>query len=261
MLITCLLVGSCSFIQQRYLPRDFIELQTISTSYKPDKALYLPERKILFVMEKVNSQIYVYKNWQLINIIGGLGFASNEFNRLNDIAISPDGSLLTLDSFQKKIKKFDPEGNWITEIDLEFMMQPLLFAVAGDETFYIYDGKTGEIVSYKGELAENYHFGRFDLEEPLQISLSRDLLVLPQSAGTTRIFDTLGQFLDEYDDFIQIDMNNYFILHDYYIEVVDTAQKIATSVKPWRSMLIQNNYITVLNEYGIKIIRIVYERS
>ena len=107
-----LIIWGCTNLEfsRQYQPQEFQVLQEFDLDFVPDKCIYLDVDNILFALQKNSNQIYIFRDGAQINIIGGIGSEAAKFNQLCDIALSPDGKLLALDSFQKKIKKFDKDG-------------------------------------------------------------------------------------------------------------------------------------------------------
>ncbi len=206
--------------------------------------------------------IHIYQNGKRINKIGGLGFEKHNFTKLSDIKTSPDGNLLALDSFEKKIKKFDTEGKWITEFEIENIGEPALFDISIDETFYIYDDDGKEIVVTK-EFGKNniYTFGKFQIDKPKQLTKTLNYIVIYDEVNDlTTFFESLGQFIKESQGYYQTDKFQDFKLSRFALEHTFSGRKFAVSVNPWKFFEIKNNLCVLLSDTEMWIAEFVYER-
>jgi len=259
-----LLFGGCSTIEmQTYkIPVEINIFQKIQTDFIPQKCLYSSINKTAFVLEKETDMIHIYRNGEKINTIGGLGFTSSSFHKLADITLSPDGNLLALDSFQKKIKKFDVDGKLITEFSLTGFIEPTLFAIGVDEIYYIFDNASKEIIITRTFDESNwYAFGKFQFNDPCKISLGKDeITVYDQQKNTTLIFGILGRFQNEINGNIQIDKHQKYILKDYYIYHPKSESKFAISTNKWNDFSIKDN-VVLLSDNEIWIGKLTYSES
>ena len=256
-----LFLAGCSTIeiQTNRIPENIIIIQKIKTDFVPKKCIYSSITQTAFILEKEADIIHIYKNGKKINTIGGLGFTSSSFNKLADIALSPDGNLLALDSFQKKIKKFDIDGKLIAELNLSSFTEPALCAVAIDETYYIYDNASKEIVITRTfDQSDWYTFGKFQLSYPSKINLGKnDIIVYDEQKNSTLIFGILGRFQDEINGNIQIEKHQQYILKDYYIYHPKSNGKFAISTNKWNDFIIEDNVI-LLSDVEIWIGKLTY---
>ena len=260
-LLLILFLTSCSTIEmQSYrTPESIIVIQKIQTDFIPKKCLYSSISKTAFILEDESNIIHIYKNGKKINTIGGLGFTSLSFNKLADITLSPDGNLLALDSFQKKIKKFDIDGKLITEFNLNGFVEPTLFMVALDETYYIYDNASKEIIITRTfDESDWYTFGKFQLGNPSKINLGKnEITVYDEQKNVTIIFGILGQFQNEIDGNIQIEKQQQYILKEYFIYYPKSDSKFAISTNKWNDFSIEDNVI-LLSDNEIWIGKLIY---
>lgn len=166
------------------------------TDFVVDKAVSDSRANVVFAMNKARQEVRIFRNTKQINSIGGLGFERTNFQRLTDIGVDTDGSLLALDSSQKLLRKFSPEGKIIAEMQFNDLRQPELFCVGGDGTLFVYDAATSEIVCFSPlDSTELYRFGRFELEQPLNLACNRDyLFAYSEAKGCTYVFYLLGQY-------------------------------------------------------------------
>lgn len=259
-----LLLTACSTIemQTHKIPVGIDIIQKIQTDFIPQKCLYSSINKTAFILEEEAGIIHIYRNGKKVNTIGGLGFTSSSFNKLADITLSPDGNLLTLDSFQKKVKKFDINGKLIAEINLTGFIEPALFAVAVDETYYIYDNASKEIVITRTfNESDWYTFGKFQLNDPSKISLGKDeITVYDKQKNSTIIFGILGQFQNEMEGNIQIEKQQQYILKDHFIYHPKSESKFAISTNKWNDFLIEDNVI-LLSDNEIWIGKLTYTEA
>ena len=260
-LLLILFLVACSTIEMHSYrtPENIIIIQKIQTDFIPKKCLYSSINKTAFVLEDESNIIHIYKNGKEINTIGGLGFTSSSFNKLADITLSPDGNLLALDSFQKKIKKFDIEGKLITEFNLDGFIEPTLFVVAIDETYYIYDNASKEIIITRTfDESDWYTFGKFQLSDPNKINLGKnEITVYDEQKNTTMIFGILGRFQNEINGNIQIEKQQQFTLKDYFIYNPKSNNKFAISTNKWTDFSIEDNVI-LLSDNEIWIGKLTY---
>ena len=260
-ILLILFLSGCSTIEmQTYrTPENITIFQKIQTNFIPKKCLYSSINKTVFVLEKEADIIHIYKNGKEINSIGGLGFTSSSFNKLADITLSPDGNLFALDSFQKKIKKFDINGKLIAELNLNSFIEPALFAVTVDETYYIYDNAFKEIIiTSTFDESDWYTFGKFQLSDPSKINLGKnEITVYDKQKNTTIIFGILGQFQNEFDGNIQIEKQQQFVLKDFFIHHPKSDIKFAISTNKWNDFSIKDNVI-LLSDNEIWIGKLTY---
>ena len=260
-ILLILFLTACSTIEMQYyrIPEKLNIIQKIKTDFVPEKCLYSSINKTAFVLEKEANIIHIYKNGKKINTIGGLGFTSTSFNKLADITLSPDGNLLALDSFQKKIKKFDIDGKLIAELKLNDFIEPVLLAVAIDETYYIYDNAFKEIIITRTfDQSDWYTFGKFQLSDPSKISLGKnEITIYDKLKNSTIIFGILGQFQNEIDGNIQIEKQQQYVLKEYFIYHPKSESKFAISTNKWNDFIIEDNVI-LLSDNEIWIGKLTY---
>jgi len=261
LILLILFLSGCSTIEMKIYrtPENINIFQKIQTDFIPKKCLYSSINKTIFILEKEADIIHIYKNGKEINIIGGLGFTASSFNKLADITLSPDGNLLVLDSFQKKIKKFDIEGKLIAEINLNDFIEPALFAVAIDETYYIYDNASKEIViSRTLNHSDWYTFGKFQLNDPSKIILGKnEITIYDEQNNSTMIFGILGRFRNEMKGNIQIEKQQQYILKNHFIYHPESDSKFAISTNKWNDFSIKDN-VVLLSDNEIWIGKLTY---
>lgn len=261
--IVPLLLLSCTSLnlQQTMIPLMIQDLYDINLDFVPDKAIYSAVDKTIYI--KSANRIYIYQKGILSNTIGGLGFEKSQFNKLTDINLAPDGKLLALDSFQKKIRKFDHYGNLIADISLNDLPNPALFAVASDGTLFIYDANLQEIVTFQNFGKDRlYSFGKFIIEDLKSINISGNrILVYDQKTDKTIQFSRMGQFINENKGKILFDHDNAFLLKTSHIQLVDSDRKFGLSPAVWRDFDLINGHIILIREKGVRITEIKYEEK
>jgi len=257
------LISACSSIEPQInlVPEKLEIITKINTDYVPKKCVYSSINKTLFVWEAQTDLIHIYNNGERVNTIGGMGFDSSKFNKLSDITISPDGNLLALDSFNKKIKKFDENGKFITEVKLAEFVEPSLFAVAIDETYYIYDNALKEVIITRTLAKDDWFtFGKFQFNSPAELSLGKNnITIYDAKLNSTLVFETLGRFQEEYDGKIKIANRQIYKLEDHFIYHSKTNSKFAISINKWLGFNVSDN-VVVFSANEILIGKFKYSR-
>jgi len=260
-ILTFLLITACASIniQSQRIPNKFQTIYNIQTDFISKKCLYSSINKTAFVLEEQTDIIHIFRNGKKVNTIGGLGFTSSNFNKLSDITLSPDGNLLALDSFQKKVKKFDDSGKLIAEFNLKGFIEPTLFAVSDDETYYIYDNASKEVIITRTfDESDWFPFGKFQLKNPFKISLARnEIIIYDKQNNSTTIFGALGQFQNEMEGNIQRDKQQLYILNNHFIYHPKSENKLAISINKWHDFSIKN-YVILLSDNTIWIGKFSY---
>lgn len=212
-------VMGCSS-NNRVAPMDidsFSLYSSISAGMPLQKALYYPQSGIIYAMSSTTQQIGIFKDTQRVNVIGGLGTGSGNFQNLSDIAIASDGSLLALDSVSKSIKKFSDSGKPMGVLELKGSVQPTMLAVNTDQSFFVFDAASAEIILYSAlDGVEQFRFGKFQLVQVQQLACNRDYVVAYDATeGKSNVFSTLGQYIKTDDgQSLYDDYNNGLNLND-----------------------------------------------
>ena len=256
-----LFAAGCSNLKivRNYTPIEFQAIQEIDLDFIPAKIIYSSFSNTLFVWQKGSNLIHIYKAEKQINIIGRMGSDQSNFSQLSDLALSPDDNLLALDSFQKKIKKYDREGKYITSFDLPDFSEPKLFDVAVDETFYIYDEFLNEIIATRDFTEKNwFSFGNQELDKPQNLCVAMNQIVL-SGENSTAVFNTLGQLENNFQKICQIENGVLFSLHDNYIQHENSGNRFAKTVGHWNAFYIKNGIVLLTGENYILIGKFIYE--
>jgi hypothetical protein len=217
LLVMLAIVGCGS--NKRVAPMDidsFSLFSSISAGMPLQKALYYSSNNVIYAMSANTQQVSIYRDGQRVNVIGGLGTGSGNFQSLSDIAIASDGSLLALDSVTKSIKKFSDSGKPMGVLELKGSVQPTMMAVNSNQSFFIYDAASAEIILYSAlDGVEQFRFGKFQLVQVQQLSCNRDYVVAYDATGNkSHVFSTLGQYIktddgqslfDDYNNGLNLD--------------------------------------------------------
>ena len=190
-------------------------LEHIPVEKQYDKALFDPLSGSVYALSKVRQQIDIYRAGKLFNTLGGLGMQSYNFQRLADIAIDSDGSLLALDMMAKDLRRFSPEGQLAGRLELSQLAMPELLAMNPDHNLFIYDAAPQEIVCISMlDGSELYRFGRFQIKAPSSLGCTADYLAIYSlESARTDMYYVYGQFkesrlgqqlVDGYDNRIQV---------------------------------------------------------
>jgi len=236
-------------------------INEIQTNYIPAKSVYSNIENTTYIMEQKSNRIHIYKGNRKINTIGGLGFNEYSFNKLSDIALSPDGNLLALDSFEKVIKKFDKDGKWIAEFNFDFMIKPQIFDISLDETFFIYDRNQKEIIAKRITDTEEYvSFGKFMLSEPISIVVNDNLIqVYDKQLNKTIIFNFWGDLIEEFEGNVLFHRKQKYQLNVRSITKYPENKKFAVNISPLNSFLIKNNNLITNSNNKVQISEFIYE--
>ncbi len=259
-----LLLMGCVHIRHReesLLPVETETIIDLSVTYNADKTIYSPLDNTIYIMDVKSNHIRIYQDKRQLNSIGGLGFNQDNFNRLSDIAISPNGKLLALDSLQKSIKFFDSKGMYLEEHKLTGTAEPFLFDTGIDGTLFVYDRTTNEIIIIDNSLKEEIHrFGKFKFLQPTQLVFNNRQLIVNDS-GKTHIFSSLGNLMRSIDGQIQVDRyGNHYKISGNSIEHIDSGKKFFTGLNIWQSMLIKGNIMILKADNKIRAGEIIYEK-
>ncbi len=252
-----LLLAGCA--ENRTLPAPSASTQVRVATYPVNrayaKAVSDNQGKTVYAMNWESQEIDILAEGVLRNSIGGLGFERNNFQRLRDIGVDTDGSLLALDGAQKLLKKFTPEGMLVTELKFEGLNQPELFCVAPDGTIFIYDAAPSEIVCYSPLDGKEFNrFGRFELDRPVNLDCNRDYLwVHNREKQTTRVFYLLGQHIDTLNEIAAMDRQGAYL--GYYILPPNRDSMVHI---PPLSLTLRGDLVTVLWEDAIWLDKLVW---
>jgi hypothetical protein len=245
----------------------FIPLET-----KVDKAITDPTSGTVYALHRAQQQVFIYKGKELVNTIGGLGSMSYNFQRLTDIALNTDGNLLALDQMAATIKKFTSDGRYIASLELKDLIQPELLCLNLDGELFVYDAAPGEIVNVSLlDGKEINRFGRFQFQNPTAISCNRELIsVYSASEGSSKVFDSFGQFIQERAGQVLADIHGNLLLVDKQISTLPYSawhgeeEQQASQLLP----ILEAGEVTIFHDvlthsgvWGINIFKIKYKAA
>ncbi len=219
--------------------------------------------RTIYIMPENENAIHIYRQGKEINTIGRLGFEKSNFSRLDDITLATDGKILALDSFSRKIKKFDKDGMWIADYDLSFLKEPIRFDINDNEEIYIYDNFSKDIcVVRNSKENEHFTFGKFQLTSPQRITASRDYVwVYDRAEDQTLIYNAMGQHLEDAPGFVQMDrFDQKFKMLPNAIEQLNTGTKLAIGIDRNRSFFIESGVWVVVRDGRITLYESKYEK-
>lgn len=253
----------CALYNNSSIPQIPVSLETIykiNLDFKPQKSCYDSYTKTIYIFEKETHQIHIYHSNTKINTIGGLGFEKTNFSNLSDITLASDGSILALDSYQKKIKKFDINGGWIAEFDIKGISYPVLFAVTINEIYYIFDEDSREIIRTKIFGDENLQsFGKFVVNKPEFIELNDNLLFIYDNFdNSTKIFNRFGDFVKEQKGYFLQEKNENFEIGKFFITSEHSDKKLGLSAKKIDKVFFENGYVIIQRDNEVEIAKFVY---
>jgi hypothetical protein len=193
---------ACSLnqIAERRPLRAIIGQDSLRINQQPDKVCYLQIEKTFFLLNKTENSVRIYKNGEYHNIIGGSGFGSENFRKLSDICVGFDGFLYTLDSFDKSIKRFDKDGKYVGQMNINFIPSPEKFAFTQYGEIFVYDGHSKEVINLDAfNYSSKFSFGKFQLEQADIFFIAGEYLnIYDQKKDETSIFFTNGMYVNSF---------------------------------------------------------------
>jgi hypothetical protein len=238
--------------------------EQIATAYPIAKVVYSNLKQTYFVWEKNSPYIHIYYNGDEINRIGGLGLAEGNFQKLTDIGVFSDGTFFGLDSFPKKLRRFDEKGKFLADFDLSFAQEPTLFATNNNNQLIVYDQGQRELVHVAGLAnTEVFRFGKFQVEHVQEIAISGDYLFVYQSEPSeTVVFSLLGQFLRSLPGKVITDAyGNDYLLEAHFIKLLPHNQGMANSPDTFVNLHYAQPYLITNTDTSIQRWQIQYENQ
>jgi len=219
LMLTSLLLLSCAGLGtgQKLVPVSLQLTDTMQLPFRIEKCLLDQRSNTYYLMEENRPNLYLYRNGQQINKLGGLGTQKTNFQKLSDIALDSDGNLLALDVFAKVIKKFCPDGKWIADIDISGYGQPSRLCTLTETDLIIYDAAAKELSKFSTfDRKAMFSFGRFQVDDVAQITAVGDYIaVVSEDRGKTWLFNSMGQLLREVPAQVVVDrFQNLFVYQD-----------------------------------------------
>jgi hypothetical protein len=234
---------------------DLKKVEALDTPFAIAKVQYYPQRDTYYIWEKNTSNIHIYRNGKEINMVGGLGFARENFQRLSDIGVGVDGGLYGLDQLSRKLKKFDPVGTWLLDYDVSWTQEPTKFALDQTNQIILFDDIQREFF-FSSDLRpeETFEFGKFQVTAVKQITIEGNLLVAYEpEPKQTSFFTLLGEFKETRQGQMINDMyGNLYRLDQNYITFIPSNQTGAASIDPYESIFIADPYILTTTDHQIQ---------
>lgn len=264
-LLILLLLTACADVPQpgRETIRDFALLYQIEFPFTIDKCLYSSFYETLYISEKHTTLVHFYKNGLKLNTIGGSGPGNSSFLQLSDIALTPDGKLLVLDSTGKIIRKYDQDGKWIADLALPEKAKPLLMDVGKDGSIYYFDAERGEIVQIDPFThQEKTSFGKFHLFDPSGLIIIDNLVQVYEALNdVTVMFSIMGKHLGSYPGYYQQTEYEQIKLQDYYLLETGTGKRFFPTTEKWKGFYLKNSYLILYGEHSLVLALAVYENK
>jgi hypothetical protein len=209
--LVLIMLTACAGIEsgRKIVPVSLQVTGRLELPFDIEKCLLDERSGTYYIWEKDSSNLMLYRNGQQINVIGGIGSDRSNFQKLSDIALDSDGNLLALDEFARLVRKFNPDGKWLADIELNGVRQPQKFCSTAESDLIIYDSATKELKRLSGFDGRTlYTFGRFQVDSVSHISANRDVIALVSETGdTTVLFSAMGLYLK--DEPLQLVVDQY----------------------------------------------------
>ncbi len=255
---------SCSInnLSERRRIRNLVMIDSLRVDFNFDKACYSHTDRIFYLLNTNSNEIYIYNKSGLINTIGKPGFEKENFRKLSDITIGIDGHLYALDSFEKSIKKFNKDGVFLTQINLDNVISPEKFAFTNYGSLLIFDAHRKEILYLDAfDFKTKFTFGKFQIEKAEFIVINGSYLsVYDLTNHETLIFSINGQFENSMPfKGINDSYNNLITLKDNSIVVYKTDDVLHKEDILIKYYSISSNLLCVATNKYIKIFEINYE--
>lgn len=233
---------------------------SIRTEYPVKKVLYNKWDGTQIVLPDNSNEVYLYKNGQFFNKIGGSGFSQSNFKKISDICLSEDQGFYILDSFDKLLKKFNTKGEYIGSVSLKEMMDPWLADVDKNGNLFIFDrGRREILILDKQSFKPIVSFARFQFEKPDRIVFSADKLLVYEK-GHTALFDATGRMDREYEQTYLYDSGrNQVFLNDGMLKTSNQELLKLEGLSGTDSIYAKENYIYYQQGQSLSIYEIIYE--
>jgi hypothetical protein len=235
-------------------------LQTVEFSQHISKAYYHPIAKAVYAMDPETHQILIRKDGKAANIIGGMGSGDSSFMTLADFTLNSDGSIYALDGSAQLIKRFNADGKFISSMELSYVQQPSKMALGTQQTVYIFDTATSEIVAFNLlDGSELFRFGRFVLQRVDQLFANRDYVVAyDKSKDQSLLFSSLGQHISNDTGQIVYDVYNNAIslTNEALVSKMSAAWLPLTGTA--RSMTIAKDTLVIVVDRQVRLLKLDY---
>ncbi len=230
-------------------------VDVVETPFEIAKVQYNANRNTYYIWEKNSPNIHIFSNGSEINLVGGLGFAKENFQRLSDIGIGVDGSLYALDQLLRKLKKFDPVGKWLLDYDVSWTQEPTKFALDQSNQIILFDDIQKEFI-FSSDLRpeDTFTFGKFQVTDVKQITIENNgIVVFEPGSEQTSFFSVLGEYkVSRQGQIISDTRGNLYRLDANFITIIPSNQTAAASVQPYVSIYIADPYILTTTEHQVQ---------
>ncbi|MCF7920033.1 MAG: hypothetical protein K9N06_08990 [Candidatus Cloacimonetes bacterium] len=259
LLVLALCACTLNQTSRQFTAVSFNQKQEIKPDIPVQKACWFEMENIFYLWQQNSSVVHIYHNGKHINSLGDTGTDKLNFRKLTDICLAPDGNLYLLDNFDRRISKIDKRGSWIAEVALPAGINPQLLAVSQDESFFVYDDSSREIVVFKATGKEINRFGRMIFSAPRKMALNDNIISVYDNDGSTYFFTRLGQFLDVTEGNCYLENNRTIRLEKYFFSVSGSDYNFAVNLKPWQKMFYEAPNILLIDSEKIITGKITYE--
>ncbi len=257
-----LLIASCVQINlatPKVSVSKITKVKTFQLKFHIKKFAYSVLDSTFFVMDD-NQKIHILKNEKEVNIIGGIGFGSDQFMELTDFCIDKNGHLLTLDRMRRKLLIFDSTGNKLSQIDISFINSPILISQLDSGSYVCFDNTAKEAVIFPEWQTKDFlKFGQFEINSPQYLKTNQNkIFFYDKQSEETSVYDDFGNFLEnKAGKFLCDKFNNYFEFTEHFI-IQDSLKLV--SVENINLFDIFDREILVAGNNKIGIYSIEYEK-
>ena len=224
-----------------------------------EKACFSHLDSTVYILTK-NYKILIYHNSEYISELGGKGLGKYNFSNLSDITLSLEGELLTLDAFDRNIRKFDKNGKYISEISLKSMDTPSKFDMTNTGGICLFDKGLRQFKIINTVLMDGtFEFGKLISGNVDFLRYNSDYISAYDSIkNITYHFNAMGFLIEKIEERVEFDrFGNKFILNHNVIKCEDKL--IYASVNDVKYYTVANGFLIVCEDDFIKILRVVYE--
>lgn len=256
-----LLLIACS--QDKLINAEIIKIDkegSLNLNYQIKDVAYSPRNKVIYIAEEYKDFIWIYKDFNFQNKIGGKGNDNLNFQLLSDIEVSENGNLLALDNLQRQISIFDKDGIYRSSLSLNANTNPTKFTLASDDLIYFYDRDQQEVVLWNLLTNQEFiRFGKFDITLPQAIRFIGDFLVVTNEDYQTDLYSSLGNFVANYQQATVRDkFQNTITIHNNFIFINGQAMSPLVLQNPAKGILLKENKLLVYSQDEVIIYNLKY---
>lgn len=262
-LLFILLIAGCGGTLRQPIgkPVEYFELRKFQPGYQVEKACYNSIQETSYLWEKGTERIHIYQQDKQINTVGGRGLERINFQKLSDICLYPDGSLLALDEIGRSIKKFDSKGRLISEINISKEINPVLVAVSIDEKLYVFDPDRKEIIQIDNMGREVFALSNLAIEEIAAFQIRANQFVLYDSSRQMTLFISLyGDLLFEESGRCFQERGNIFCCDHNFISYNEGREVLTIKASEWEFINYQAPELVLYDGEYLYIGMVKYEK-